>query len=175
MWGRVVSFRPFTEINASVRYGRADNCRKGTRKLRAQTQLQDTRTNAQDWNTGLIWRKGLGTSRADISGSGRQSCESEFNSRMWVFAVRNRPLDQTNASIVKNDVRMGWEGTRFLRWRVQLHRIRGWVVSFRPFTEINASVRKGRADNYRKGTRKLRARVQLQDTRQKDRSKNNHL
>ena len=46
---------------------------------------------------------------------------------------------------------------------------------FRPFTEINASVRKGRADNYRKGTRKLRARVQLQDTRQKDRSKNNHL
>ena len=66
-----------------------------------------------------------------------------------------------------------WVGkwTRFLRWRVQLHRIRGWVVSFRPFTEINASVRKGRADNYRKGTRKLRARVQLQDTRQKDRSK----
>ena len=28
---------------------------------------------------------------------------------MWVFAVRNRPLDQTNASIVKNDVRMVWE------------------------------------------------------------------
>ena len=36
----MVSFRPFTEINASVRYGRADNCRKGTRKLRARTQLQ---------------------------------------------------------------------------------------------------------------------------------------
>ena len=28
---------------------------------------------------------------------------------MWVFAVRNRPLEQTNASIVKNDVRMVWE------------------------------------------------------------------
>ena len=28
---------------------------------------------------------------------------------MWVFAGRNRPLDQTNASIVKNEVRMGWE------------------------------------------------------------------
>ena len=28
---------------------------------------------------------------------------------MWVFAGRNRPLDQTNASIVKNDVRMVWE------------------------------------------------------------------
>ena len=37
------------------------------------------RANAQDWITGLIWRKGLGTSRADISGSGRQSCEPEFN------------------------------------------------------------------------------------------------
>ena len=37
------------------------------------------RANDQDWNTGLIWRKGLGTSRADISGSGRQSCEPEFN------------------------------------------------------------------------------------------------
>ena len=40
----------------------------------------DARANAQDWNTGLICRKGLGTSRADISGSGRQSCEPEFNS-----------------------------------------------------------------------------------------------
>ena len=28
---------------------------------------------------------------------------------MRVFAGRNRPLDQTNASIVKNDVRMVWE------------------------------------------------------------------
>ena len=42
-------------------------------------------------------------------------------------------------------------------------------------SESNVSIRKGRADNYRKGTRKLRARVQLQDTRQRDRSKNNHL
>ena len=39
----MVSFRPFTEINASVRKGRADNYRKGTRKLRARVQLQDTR------------------------------------------------------------------------------------------------------------------------------------
>ena len=52
---------------------------KWTRFLRRRTQLQDTRANAQDWNTGLICRKGLGTSRADISGSGRQSCEPEFN------------------------------------------------------------------------------------------------
>ena len=40
---------------------------------------QDTRANAQSGIIGLICRKGLGTSRADISGSGRQSCEPEFN------------------------------------------------------------------------------------------------
>ena len=40
---------------------------------------KDTRQSAQKWNVGLEHRKGLGTSRADISGSGRQSCEPEFN------------------------------------------------------------------------------------------------
>ena len=110
--------------------------------------LKDTRANAQGRIIGLIWRKGLGMSRAAISGNGRRTCEPGFNykgceqsrsemerwtgtpkgtwnvprmfrethaisaiasstkNRMWVFAVRNRPLDQTNASIVKDDVRM---------------------------------------------------------------------
>ena len=44
-----------------------------------RTQLQDTRANAQGRIIGLIWRKGLGTSRADISGNGRRACEPEFN------------------------------------------------------------------------------------------------
>ena len=39
--------------------------------------------------------------------------------RMRVFAVRNRPLDQTNASIVKNDVRMVWEA--------KLHSAKFWI------------------------------------------------
>ena len=38
------------------------------------------RANAQGRTIGLICRKGLGTSRADISGNGRRSCEPEFNS-----------------------------------------------------------------------------------------------
>ena len=40
---------------------------------------QDTRANAQAGIIGLICRKGLGTSRADISGNGRPACEPEFN------------------------------------------------------------------------------------------------
>ena len=113
--------------------------------------LKDTRANAQGRIIGLIWRKGLGMSRAAISGNGRRACEPEFNykgceqsrlemerwtgtpkgtwnvprmfrethaisaiasstkNRMWAFAVRNRTLAQTNASIVKDDVRMVWE------------------------------------------------------------------
>ena len=41
--------------------------------------LKDTRANAQGRIIGLIWRKGLGTSREDISGNGRRACEPEFN------------------------------------------------------------------------------------------------
>ena len=37
------------------------------------------RHRAQKWNVGLERRKGLGTSRADISGNGRRSCEPELN------------------------------------------------------------------------------------------------
>ena len=40
---------------------------------------QDVRHRAQKWNVGLERRKGLGTSRADISGNGRLACEPEFN------------------------------------------------------------------------------------------------
>ena len=40
---------------------------------------QDVRHRAQKWNVGLERRKGLGTSRADISGNGRRSCEPELN------------------------------------------------------------------------------------------------
>ena len=40
---------------------------------------QDTRPNAQKWNVGLEHRKGLGTSRADVSGNARHFCEDEFN------------------------------------------------------------------------------------------------
>ena len=43
------------------------------------SEKQDTRTNAQARIIGLICRKGLGTSRADISGNGRLACEPEFN------------------------------------------------------------------------------------------------
>ena len=42
-------------------------------------KIEDVRANAQDWNTGLICRKGLWKSRADISGSGRRFCLFEFN------------------------------------------------------------------------------------------------
>ena len=41
--------------------------------------LKDTRANAQGRIIGLICRKGLGTSRADISGNGRRACEPEVN------------------------------------------------------------------------------------------------
>ena len=40
---------------------------------------QDTRPNAQKWNVGPERRKGLGTSRADVSGNARHFCEVEFN------------------------------------------------------------------------------------------------
>ena len=56
---------------------------KRTPFLRLRTQLkQDTRANVQGRIIGLIWRKGLGMSRADISGNGRRACEPEFNYRM---------------------------------------------------------------------------------------------
>jgi len=74
-----------------------------------RTQLQDTRANAQGRIIGNKHRKGLETSRADVCWNGRRPCEPEFNYMIREKAVRNESLDQTNASIVKNDVRMVWE------------------------------------------------------------------
>ena len=40
---------------------------------------QDARHRAQKWNVGPERRKGLGTSRADVSGNARHFCDGEFN------------------------------------------------------------------------------------------------
>ena len=53
---------------------------------------QDTRANAQSGIIGLICRKGLGTSRADISGNGRPACEPEFN-----YGTSEKQDTRTNA------------------------------------------------------------------------------
>ena len=37
------------------------------------------RHRAQKWNVGLERRKGLGTSRADVSGNTRHFCDGELN------------------------------------------------------------------------------------------------
>ncbi|MGY3796115.1 hypothetical protein ACWOAU_00980 [Granulicatella adiacens] len=37
------------------------------------------RHRAQKWNVGLERRKGLGTSRADVSGNARHFCDGELN------------------------------------------------------------------------------------------------
>ena len=115
------------------------------------------RANAQGRTIGLIWRKGLGKSRA----------KSFTVRRIWDVGIANnverflyRTFGNGFPALLTLYIRK-W--TSVLWARVQLHRIRGWVVSFRPFAEINASVRYGRADNCRKGTRKLRAWTQLQD------------
>ena len=42
---------------------------------------KDTSPSAQKWTVGLEHRKGLGTSRADVSGNARHFCEVEFNSK----------------------------------------------------------------------------------------------
>ena len=86
----MVSFRPFTEINASVRYGRADNCRKGTRKLRARTQLQTgyekRRLETNHWTgvTQRTWHKSCGyygkwTSFLPFRVQLRIGCEDEWS------------------------------------------------------------------------------------------------
>ena len=62
------------------------------------------RNGTLDRNTVSGWN-----SRADISGNARHFCDGELNSMIREKAVRNESLDQPNASIVKNDVRMGWE------------------------------------------------------------------
>ena len=43
---------------------------------------QDTRPNAQKWNVGPEQRKGLETSRADVSGNARHFCDDEFNYKL---------------------------------------------------------------------------------------------
>ena len=43
------------------------------------SEKQDTRTNAQARIIGLICRKGLGTSRADVWGNARHFCDGELN------------------------------------------------------------------------------------------------
>ena len=69
--------------------------------------LKDTRANVQGRIIGLIWRKGLGTSRADISGSGRQSCEPEFNYTGYEEkAIRNESLETNNVKDSERVVRM---------------------------------------------------------------------
>ena len=62
------------------------------------------RNGTLDRNTVSGWN-----SRADISGNARHFCDVSLNSMIREKAVRNESLDQPNASIVKNDVRMGWE------------------------------------------------------------------
>ena len=82
---------------------------------------QDTRTNAQDWNTGLIWRKGLGTSRA----------KSFTVRRIWDVGIANnverflyRTFGNGFPALLTLYIRK-W--TSVLWVRVQLHRMWGRV------------------------------------------------
>ena len=44
--------------------------------------FKDTRHRAQKWNVGPEQRKGLETSRADVSGNARHFCDDEFNYKL---------------------------------------------------------------------------------------------
>ena len=66
---------------------------------------------------------------------------------MWGFAVRNRPLDQTNVSIVKNDVRMVWEVDAISAKTNSTTRIRGRTLR----AEFNSKDVRHRAQKWNVG------------------------
>ena len=90
---------------------------------------QDTRPNAQKWNVGPEPRKGLGTSRADVSGNARHFCEVEFNfedvspnstTRIREKALRNESLETNNAKDCLQSCGYLSKWTSFLPFLVQL-------------------------------------------------------
>ena len=94
------------------------------------SEKQDTRTNAQARIIGLICRKGLGTSRADVWGNARHFCDGElnftpeFNYRIREKALRNESLETNNARDCLQSCGYLSKWTSFLPFRVQLQDVR---------------------------------------------------
>ena len=76
---------------------------KWTSFLPFRVQLQDVRHRAQKWNVGPERRKGLGTSRADVSGNARHFCDGELDfTRMWARARLGRKTEAKTTKPTRN-------------------------------------------------------------------------